>query len=93
MRRLGVPDLSTTVLTMTMTGLTADSRLARGSGAATQRRVAAVALMFTGALAGALMLKASLSLVLATAAALALLTAAGCARSAGTATGAGASNG
>jgi len=31
-RRLGVPDLTTTVLTMTLTGLAADSRIAGGSG-------------------------------------------------------------
>ena len=32
-RRLAVPDLTTTVLTMTLTGLAADSRVAGGSGA------------------------------------------------------------
>jgi uncharacterized membrane protein YoaK (UPF0700 family) len=31
-RRLGVPDLTTTVLTMTLTGLAADSRVAGDSG-------------------------------------------------------------
>jgi uncharacterized membrane protein YoaK (UPF0700 family) len=42
-RRLGVPDLTTTVLTMTLTGLAGDSRLAGGSGAGTARRLAASA--------------------------------------------------
>jgi uncharacterized membrane protein YoaK (UPF0700 family) len=73
-RRLGVPDLSTTVLTMTLTGLTADSRLAGGSGSGTPRRVAAICAMLAGAIAGALMLRTTLILPLALAAALALLT-------------------
>ena len=73
-RRLGVPDLSTTVLTMTLTGLTADSRLAGGSGTGTARRAAAVAAMLAGAVAGALLLRTALALTLVLAAALALLT-------------------
>ena len=73
-RRLGVPDLSTTVLTMTLTGLTADSRLAGGSGSGTPRRAAAICAMLAGAIAGALMLRTTLILPLALAAALALLT-------------------
>ena len=73
-RRLGVPDLSTTVLTMTLTGLAADSRLAGGSGSGTTRRVAAVGAMLAGAIAGALLLRTALTLTLALAAALALLT-------------------
>ena len=73
-RRLGVPDLSTTVLTMTLTGLTADSRLAGGSGSGTPRRAAAVAAMLAGAIAGALLLRTTLALPLALAAALALVT-------------------
>lgn len=73
-RRIGVPDLTTTVLTMTLTGLAADSRLARGSGQGSRRRVAAVLAMFAGALAGALLLKTSLVLPLAAAGALAALT-------------------
>ncbi len=73
-RRLGVPDLTTTVLTLTMTGLAADSPLAGGSGAGSTRRIAAVLAMLTGAIAGALLLKTSLFLPLAMAAALALIT-------------------
>jgi len=73
-RRVGVPDLTTTVLTMTLTGLAADSPAAGGSGKGSARRVAAVLAMLTGALAGALLLKTSLVLPLVAAAALALVT-------------------
>jgi uncharacterized membrane protein YoaK (UPF0700 family) len=52
-RRLAVPDMTTTVLTMTLTGLAADSRLAGGTGEGTGRRVLAVAAMLAGATAGA----------------------------------------
>jgi len=50
-RRLAVPDLTTTVLTMTLTGLAADSAL--GGNAQAPRRVAAVAAMLLGGFAGA----------------------------------------
>ncbi len=73
-RGLGVPDLTTTVLTMTLTGLAADSPLGGGSGAGSARRLAAVLAMLAGALAGALLLKTSIVLPLVAAAALALLT-------------------
>ena len=73
-RRLAVPDLTTTVLTMTLTGLAAESRLGGGTGKGSARRTGAVAAMFLGALVGALELKTSLALPLATAAALAVLT-------------------
>ena len=72
-RRLGVPDLTTTVLTMTLTGLAADSRVAGGSGHGSARRIAAVLAMLFGAIAGALLLKISLVPPLLAAAALALL--------------------
>jgi uncharacterized membrane protein YoaK (UPF0700 family) len=74
-RKLGVPDLTTTVLTMTLTGLAADSRVAGGSGSGSVRRIAAVLAMLTGALAGALLLDISLVPPLLAAAALALLVA------------------
>jgi uncharacterized membrane protein YoaK (UPF0700 family) len=54
-RRLAVPDLTTTVLTMTLTGVAADSRIAGGSGGHPGRRLLAVAAMLTGALIGALL--------------------------------------
>jgi hypothetical protein len=50
-RRLAVADLTTTVLTLTLTGIASDSRLGGGSGAHTVRRVIAVAAMLLGAVA------------------------------------------
>jgi uncharacterized membrane protein YoaK (UPF0700 family) len=55
-RRLAVPDLTTTVLTLTLTGIAADSRLGGGSGANTVRRLLSVTAMLVGAIAGALLL-------------------------------------
>lgn len=54
-RRLAVPDLTTTVLTLTLTGVAADSRLAGGKGGHPGRRLLAVAAMLAGALVGALL--------------------------------------
>ncbi|MEV5667164.1 YoaK family protein [Streptomyces flaveolus] len=56
-RRLGVPDLTTTVLTLTLTGLAADSSPAGGATPRPGRRVLSVLAMFLGALAGALLLR------------------------------------
>ncbi|MFI6877040.1 YoaK family protein [Streptomyces sp. NPDC050400] len=55
-RRLGVPDLTTTVLTLTLTGLAADSGAAGGATPRPGRRILSVVAMFLGALAGALLL-------------------------------------
>jgi uncharacterized membrane protein YoaK (UPF0700 family) len=55
-RKLAVADLTTTVLTLTLTGIAADSRLGGGSGAKTARRVLSVAAMLLGALIGAVLL-------------------------------------
>jgi uncharacterized membrane protein YoaK (UPF0700 family) len=52
-RRLAVPDVTTTVLTMTLTGLAADSSLAGGSNPKIGRRTSAVAAMLIGAVGGA----------------------------------------
>ncbi|MFG3045928.1 YoaK family protein [Streptomyces sp. NPDC048241] len=52
-RALAVPDLTTTVLTMTLTGLAAESRLGSGTGHRAPRRTAAVLAMFGGACLGA----------------------------------------
>jgi uncharacterized membrane protein YoaK (UPF0700 family) len=52
-RRLAVPDVTTTVLTMTLAGLAADSSLAGGDNIRMGRRSGAVAAMLAGALAGA----------------------------------------
>ena len=54
-RRLAVPDLTTTVLTMTLTGIAADVRAEGHGRAGLGRRVLAVAAMFGGAVAGALL--------------------------------------
>jgi uncharacterized membrane protein YoaK (UPF0700 family) len=74
-RRIAVPDLTTTVLTMTLTGLAADSPLAGGSGKGSVRRITAVLAMLTGALTGTLLLKISLVPPLLAAAAIALVVA------------------
>ena len=74
-RKLVVPDLTTTVLTMTLTGLAADSRLAGGTGQGSVRRIAAVLSMLTGALTGALLLDISLVPPLLATVALALIAA------------------
>jgi uncharacterized membrane protein YoaK (UPF0700 family) len=55
-RRLGVPDLTTTVLTITLTGFAADSILAGGGNPRPGRRLLAVAAMLLGAAIGALLL-------------------------------------
>lgn len=55
---LADPDLKTTVLTLTITALAADSRLARGTGMRWQRRALSIALLCLGACAGALGLRA-----------------------------------
>jgi len=73
-RRLKVPDISTTVLTMTLTSLAADSPLAGGDGKGSWRRGAAVVSMLVGACVGALLVKTDLALVLLAAAVLAAAT-------------------
>jgi len=63
-RKLAVPDLTTTVLTLTVTGLAADSSLAGGRNPRWQRRVGSVIAMFVGAGLGAVLIRTSLSLTL-----------------------------
>jgi uncharacterized membrane protein YoaK (UPF0700 family) len=76
-RRLAVPDLTTTVLTLTLTGLAADSWLAGGQSPRAGRRLATVGLMAAGAVAGALLLQVDVALpVLAAAVVIALAAAA-----------------
>lgn len=53
-RKLAVPDLTTTVLTMTLTGIAADSTIAGGNNPRWARRIVAIVSMFVGALIGAL---------------------------------------
>lgn len=55
-RQLKVADLTTTVLTLTLTGLGADSRAAGGANPNWQRRIAAVFAIFAGAAIGAALL-------------------------------------
>ncbi len=54
-RRLKVPDMSTTVLTTTLTGLASDSSLAGGANPNASRRITSVVSQFGGALVGALL--------------------------------------
>jgi uncharacterized membrane protein YoaK (UPF0700 family) len=54
-RQLGVAELTTTVLTMTITGIAADSTIAGGAGSKIGRRTFAVGAMLVGALVGALL--------------------------------------
>jgi uncharacterized membrane protein YoaK (UPF0700 family) len=51
-RKLAIPDLTTTVLTMTLTGVAADSALAGGHGSRLARRGLSIAAMLLGALIG-----------------------------------------
>ena len=51
-RHLAVPDLTTTVLTLTITGITADAHPAGGAGSRLGRRGLAVLAMFVGAVVG-----------------------------------------
>lgn len=52
-RKLGIPDLTTTVLTMTLTGLASESRLGDATGHRSPRRTASVIAMLAGAALGA----------------------------------------
>ena len=60
-RKLGVADLTTTVLTLTIAALAVDSTLAGGSNPRWRRRCAAVFSMLAGAAAGAALLRFSLA--------------------------------
>ena len=62
-RKLAVPDLTTTVLTMTITGITADGPLAGRTGAHVGRRGLTVATMFAGAVVGTLCIVHSQKLI------------------------------
>jgi uncharacterized membrane protein YoaK (UPF0700 family) len=61
-RRVKVADVTTVVVTSTLTGLASDSRLAGGTGEFWARRVLAVVLITAGAAAGALALLVHVSL-------------------------------
>lgn len=75
-RHLSVKDVTTVVVTSTITGLAADSRLAGGSGKHAGRRLTAIALICAGAGVGALLLQAQLAWGVGVSAVLTLLVAA-----------------
>lgn len=64
-KRLKVAEITTVVVTSTITGLASDSRLAGGDGRYRARRILAIALILLGALAGAAALNVALWLGLA----------------------------
>jgi uncharacterized membrane protein YoaK (UPF0700 family) len=55
-RGLAVPDLTTTVLTMTITGIAADTHAAGGTGSRAGRRLISIAAMLGGAVAGGVLI-------------------------------------
>src|ERR1700756_3469128 len=63
-RKLSIPDLTTTVLTLTITGIGADSSLANGNNPRLARRVASVTAMFLGGALGAIVIHHSISAAL-----------------------------
>jgi len=63
-RKVQVVDMTTTVLTMTVTGLAADSALAGGENPRWQRRCGSIAAMLVGAAAGVLLVSHSLAAAL-----------------------------
>jgi uncharacterized membrane protein YoaK (UPF0700 family) len=63
-RRLAIPDLTTTVLTLTITAIGADSSFANGNNPRLARRVESVIAMFLGAALGALAIRYSISAAL-----------------------------
>lgn len=74
-RRVGDPNVATTVLNLTLTAFASHAPMALASPGALERRGAALAAILTGALCGALLVKTSLTLALATAATLVVLAA------------------
>jgi uncharacterized membrane protein YoaK (UPF0700 family) len=55
-RGLAIPDLTTTVLTMTITGIAADTHAAGGSGSRAGRRLISIGAMLCGAVVGAVLI-------------------------------------
>jgi uncharacterized membrane protein YoaK (UPF0700 family) len=72
-RKLAVPDLTTTVLTLTLTSIGADSSLANGNNVRLARRIGAVLAMFAGAALGAVVIRYSTAAALGLAAAISAL--------------------
>ena len=69
-RKLAIPDLTTTVVTLTLTGIAADSSLANGNNVRLARRIGAVLAMFAGAALGAVVIGHSVAAALGLAAAI-----------------------
>jgi len=76
-RKLAVPDLTTTVLTLTVTGIAADSRLAGGTSPRISTRIGSVTMMFLGAAVGAILLRYGMAAPLGVCAAITALAMAG----------------
>jgi uncharacterized membrane protein YoaK (UPF0700 family) len=72
-RKLAIPDLTTTVLTLTITGIGADSSVANGKNPKLARRVGSVVAMFLGAALGAIIIRYSISAALALATAISVV--------------------
>lgn len=72
-RKLAIPDLTTTVLTLTLTGIAADSSLARGNNVRLARRIGSVVAMFAGAAVGAVVIRHSVAAALGLAAGISAL--------------------
>jgi uncharacterized membrane protein YoaK (UPF0700 family) len=72
-RKLAIPDLTTTVLTMTLTGIAADSSLAHGHNVRLARRIGSVVAVFAGAAVGAVVIRHSVAVALGAAAAISAL--------------------
>ena len=72
-RKLAIPDLTTTVLTLTLTGIAADSSLAKGNNVRFARRIGAVLAMLSGAALGAVVIGYSTAAALGLAAAISAL--------------------
>jgi uncharacterized membrane protein YoaK (UPF0700 family) len=60
-RKLAIPDLTTTVLTLTITGIAADSSIANGNNPRLARRIGSLVAMFLGASLGAVVVHYSIS--------------------------------
>jgi len=72
-RKLAIPDVTTTVLTLTLTAIAADSSLANGNNVRLVKRVSAVLAMFSGAALGAVVVSYSVAAALGLAAAISAL--------------------
>ena len=57
MRKRGVPDIATNVMTLTLTGLVSESKLAGGPSTHWKRRLGSIVIFVCGAIAGAWLLQ------------------------------------